>query len=253
MSSRGVKPEYPDSSCVVEIGPRVWWIGDASEGDFFQCNTYLIEQGDNSVLIDLGTIKTFSNVLCKINDIIPFNSVKYFICHSPAPNIVGVLSLVEQLVFRQDAFIVTHSLAKLLLQHYNFRYPFLTVEDKNWALELEDRTLEFCFTPHAHFSGAFTTYDPLSKLMFTGGVFCGFPRQFTLFARDVSYVHWMKRYHQQYMPSNEIMSYALSAIKQYDIEMIAPQHGSLISKELLPFIFEKLRTLDCGFSHFSKK
>lgn len=246
MSVIGEGLEKIDISHAVEIAPRVWWVGHVHENDDFQCHTYLIEQGENSVLIDPGSKVTFSHTLRKINDVIPFSSIKYFICQHQDPDITGAMPLVDQLVFRQDAVVVTHGRAKNLLRYYGFHIPFFTIEDNDWRLELEDRTLEFCFTPYAHFPGAFTTYDPVTKVMFTSDIFGGFTEEFSLFARDRSYVECMRPFHQHYMPSNEILSYALEAIEQYDIDLLAPQHGSIIRKDLIPLMIEELKKLDCG-------
>ena len=235
-----------DTNHAVEIAPRTWWVGHANDNEALQCHTYLIEQGEQSVLIDPGSKITFSNTLRKINEVIPFNHIKYFICHHQDPDITSVLTLIDQMVFREDVKVVTHSLAENLVQHYNFQMPFMAIDSNSWKLSLEDRTLQFCFTPYAHFPGAFTTYDPATKVMFTSDIFGGYSDHFALFAEDDSYLECMKPFHQHYMPSNEILLYALSAIGRYDIETIAPQHGSIIGKELIPTMMQGLKKLDCG-------
>ncbi|PIE36413.1 MAG: hypothetical protein CSA53_08065, partial [Gammaproteobacteria bacterium] len=59
LSSDGIK--NIDTSHAVEIADRIWWVGHVCESDSFQCHSYLIEQGDNSVLIDPGSKITFSS------------------------------------------------------------------------------------------------------------------------------------------------------------------------------------------------
>ena len=49
----------------IEISPRIWWVGHVLEEDVFQCHSYLIEQGDQSVLIDPGSLLTFPDTLKK--------------------------------------------------------------------------------------------------------------------------------------------------------------------------------------------
>ena len=43
-----------DLQHAIDLGNRVWWVGHYIPNDIFQCHVYLIEHGDNSVLIDPG-------------------------------------------------------------------------------------------------------------------------------------------------------------------------------------------------------
>ncbi|MCW8327671.1 diguanylate cyclase [Photobacterium sp. SDRW27] len=240
------KLENIDTNHAIELAPRVWWVGHVQEGDPFQCHVYLIEQGDQSILIDPGSKLTFANTLRKINEVIPFTSIKYFVCQHQDPDITGAIPLIEQLLCRDDAVVVTHWRTKMLLKHYGFAIPFWLIEDNDWQLELDDRTLSFCFTPYAHFPGAFTTFDPESGIMFSSDLFGGLTEEFSLFAEDEAYLECMKPFHQHYIPSNDILQYVLSEIEKYPMRMIAPQHGSIIPKHLIPYMIDGLKSLDCG-------
>ncbi len=46
---------YADKDKAIRIADRTWWVGHYLEDDSFQCHVYLIEQGDQSVLIDPGS------------------------------------------------------------------------------------------------------------------------------------------------------------------------------------------------------
>lgn len=246
MTGLEEKLENFDTNHAIELAPRVWWVGHVQEGDPFQCHVYLIEQGEQSILIDPGSKLTFANTLRKINEVVPFTSIKYFVCQHQDPDITGAIQLIDQLLCRDDAVIVTHWRTKMLLKHYDFGIPFWLIEENDWQLELDDRTLSFCFTPYAHFPGAFTTFDPKSGIMFSSDIFGGLTDEFALFAKDESYLECMKPFHQHYIPSNDILQYVLSEIEQYPMEMIAPQHGSIIPKRLIPYMIDGLKSLDCG-------
>ena len=85
-----------DTQHAVEIANRVWWVGHYLPGDKFQCHVYLIENGNESVLIDPGSQLTFDGTLRKIEEVMPFSQIRYFICHHQDPDIAGAMSLVEQ-------------------------------------------------------------------------------------------------------------------------------------------------------------
>jgi diguanylate cyclase (GGDEF)-like protein len=134
----------------------------------------------------------------------------------------------------------------MLIKHYGLRLPFWLVEDHAWKLPLEDRTLDFVFTPYAHFPGAICTFDPLSGVLFSSDIFGGLTPEFSLVAKDEQYFEAMRPFHEHYMPSRDILGYALQAIERCPVRIIAPQHGSIILEALVRFMIDKLKTLDCG-------
>jgi len=48
------------------------------------------------------------------------------------------------------------------------------------------------------------------------------------------------------MPSKDIFNYALNKIEKLDINLIAPQHGSLIKKKYISNLIRDMKNLDCG-------
>lgn len=215
-------------------------------GDPFQCHVYLIENGDQSLLIDPGSRLTFRYALDKIEAVIPFRSIRYFICQHQDPDITGALSLIDQLITRDDAEIVSHWRTNALLKHYGLALPLSCVEERHWQLDAGPRKLDFIFTPYLHFPGAFMTYDRESGVLFSSDIFGGFTPEWSLYARGESYFEEIRSFHEHYMPSREILFHALAKLDGYRLSLIAPQHGSLIRKELIAFMINRLKNLDCG-------
>ena len=114
-------------------------------------------------------------------------------------------------------------------------------------INYSNRELEFIFTPYAHFPGAFCTYDKKTGIVFSSDLFGGLTKEFSLYAKDVdSYFEAAKPFHKHYMPSKGVLDHALLQVQNTNLEMIAPQHGSIIKKELINPLIEKLKTLECG-------
>ncbi|MET0082294.1 MAG: diguanylate cyclase [Sedimenticola sp.] len=242
----GIHASQVDCSHAVEVAERIWWVGHANPGDHFQSHAYLIEQGDQSVLIDPGSPVTFAETLRKIEEVIPFSQVRYFICHHQDPDITAALPEIDARVSRQDALVVTHSRAEALVRHYGISIPFMRIEENRWSLQLDDRELRFVFTPYAHFAGAFCTFDTESRVLFSSDLFGGITEEFRLFAEDDSYIDAMCLFHEHYIPSREVMGFALTRIQEYPVKTIAPQHGSIIRGELVESCCNALRNMDCG-------
>lgn len=236
-----------DTGRAVEIGERVWWVGQYMPDDIFQCNAYLIERGDQSVLIDPGGHLTFEKVRAKVEEVIPFSNIRYFICHHQDPDITASLKLIEEVPgLHPEAAVVTHWRARALLKHYALKLPFIEVEESGWQLDLGGRLLLFVFTPYLHFPGAFCTFDVESGILFSSDIFGGMTRDWSLVARDESYFEDIRPFHEHYMPSREILLHGLLKIEELPVRMIAPQHGSLIYGGLISFVIGRLKQLDCG-------
>jgi diguanylate cyclase (GGDEF)-like protein len=229
----------------VEIADRVWWVGHVQD-DAFQCHTYLIEQGRQSVLIDPGSLLTFRHTLAKIEQIIPFEDVRYFVCQHPDPDITSALPAIDARLDRPDAMIVTHWRSRALIRHYNLRLPFWLVDEHDWQLALADRQLRFIFTPYAHYPGAFCSFDTRTAVLFSSDLFGGMTKRFALVAEDEDYFEAMRPFHEHYMPSRDILGYALARIEEHPVRLIAPQHGSIIPQALIRPILDRLRHLECG-------
>ena len=241
-----------DTQHAVEIADRVWWVGHYLPGDKFQCHAYLIENGNESVLIDPGSQLTFDGTLRKIEEVIPFSQIRYFVCHHQDPDVIGAMSLIEQKIEREDCLIITHWRVAALLKHYALKTPFWLIDENDWKLELGDRILRFIFTPYLHFPGAFCTFDNSSKILFSSDLFGAFTDDWSLFAKDESYFENIRPFHEHYMPSREILLHALLELERYPISMIAPQHGSIIKDSLVNYMIEKLKGLECGLYLVSK-
>ena len=232
----------------VLLAENIFWVGHVIPDDPFQCHVYLIVNGKESILIDPGSVITIETTVSKIEEHIPLQWIKYLICQHQDPDITGSIGWLEKQILRDDLQIVTHSRAVALLKHYQWSSPFYEIEKNDWKLETKTGlSLEFVFTPYLHFPGAFCTYEKKSKIMFSSDLFGGFTDSFSLFAEDMSYFEAMRPFHQHYMPANEILVHGLSAIEKYEMDMIAPQHGSIIPKSLIEPIINELKLLECGY------
>ena len=244
--------DQKDFKRAVEISQNIWWVGHYLENDSFQCHSYLIENGSNSVLVDPGSRLTFSHTLRKIEQIIPFSDIRYFIVHHQDPDITGALDIIDRINTREDSVILSHWRAIALLKHLDLKIPLECVEKMNWKLTAGKRKLQFIFTPYLHFPGAFCTFDPETGSLFSSDIAGGFTEGFSLFAENESYLESIKLFHEHYMPSREILASAVKKFKELPVKQILPQHGSIITEKLVPFFLDHLENLDCGLYLLTK-
>jgi diguanylate cyclase (GGDEF)-like protein len=232
----------------VEIADNIFWVGYNIPNDPFQCHVYLIRNDKESVLVDPGSKITYQETRRKIKQIINLNDIKYFIAHHQDPDIVSCMQDILDEIETKDRYLITHWRAWALLKHYNWGIELYEIEDHACKLKLNDRTLHFIATPYLHFAGAFCTFDDKTRTLFSSDIFGGFTDKFELFAKSADdYFEKMKPFHEHYMPSNIILNHGLDKIEEFQpINLIAPQHGSIIKKEFIKPVITKLRQLECG-------
>lgn len=233
-----------DTSKAVEIAEGVYWVGFHDEAAGFHCNPYLIVDGEEAVLIDPGSIPHYPLVLNKVVSVVELPKIRYIIAHHQDPDLCAAIPKFEEVINRPTS-VVTHTRAAVLIAHYGLKSDFYHVDREGWQLTLKSgRRLRFIFTPYLHFPGAFVTYDEKTRTLFTSDLFGAFSFDWHLYAGEY-YIEAMKAFHENYMPSREILASAMRKLKKLDIKLIAPQHGSLIDKNILEHI-EALENLECG-------
>ena len=230
----------------VELAPRVWWVSAPLPDGKFRCHVYLIEQGDQSVLIDPGSALTAEEVIRKVDSVIGLENVRWLVCSHPDPDIIGALPALVARGLHPEVSIVTHWRDEALIKHCGTLLKYWRIEEHDWRLELEDRMLRFVFTPYLHFAGAFVTFDETSRTLFSSDLFAGPSDDRSLFATSVAYFNSIRASHEHYMPSREILAHALAQLRELPIRRIAPQHGQVIPEDLVAPIMDLLEKLECG-------
>ncbi|MEA3373210.1 MAG: ATP-binding protein [Campylobacterota bacterium] len=241
-----LKPTDLDFTQPITIAPHIHWIGMYLENDPFQCHPYLIENGDESILVDPGSMLEFDAVVRKVQLITPLKNIKYIILHHQDPDLCASVPTIEKLIDRSDLLVITHSRMVPLVKHYLIKSDYYEI-DKNSHRLMTDNGLQLKFltTPYCHSPGAFVTYEPESKTLFSGDIFGGIEESWEFFAKE-DYFEKARQFHAEYMPSKDIFNYALSKIEKLDMELIAPQHGSIIQKPYIADLIGKMKGLDCG-------
>jgi two-component system, cell cycle response regulator len=250
MATRGDEARtLADGHVPIELAPRVWWVGSVKPDDLFQCHAYLVEAGDQSVLIDPGSGAAIDDVLAKVGQVIPLDHIRWVVCHHADPDIAAGLPQVRAALSRPDVELVTEWRAQTLLRHYGELFPYYLVEEHGWRLPLDaDRELRFVLTPYLHFPGAMCSWEPETGTLFSSDIFGGFTDGSELIARDGSYFDALRPFHEHYMPSKEILGAGLGRLRRAfrPIRMIAPQHGCVIPEPLVDEMFHRLEGLECG-------
>lgn len=227
----------------IEIAKNIYTVGGHDQNEFLQCNPYLIIDGDEAVLIDPGSVLDFEAVYRNVTSLVPIENIKYVVLHHQDPDFCSSVPLFEKMGAKFQ--VVTHWRTKTLVKYYGITSPYYIVNKNKFRLKLSSgRELDFIQTPYLHFSGAIATYDRETKTLFSSDLFGAFSSKWSLEA-DESYMERMKAFHEHYMPSNEIIRPVMEVFHGMEIDLVAPQHGSLIRNDIKRYIVA-LRELECG-------
>jgi len=230
----------------IELDDRTWWVGAAMADGTFQSNTYLIEQGDRSVVIDPGSSLCAEATADKINAVVGLRNVRWVVCSQPDVDKVAALPHLLARGLHPEASIVTHWRAHGALRRAGFDLPYRSIDDDRHRLELDDRTLQFLLTPYLRSAGAFATFDERSKVLFSSDLFGSFESGQSLFVDDTANIDAIQRFHEYSVASRDVLAHALLAVRAVAPRMIAPQHGRVIAQGFVDDAIDALEDLDCG-------
>ncbi len=230
---------------VTALSGGYYWVGNSQLTEDLLCNPYLLVEGDEGILFDPGSALDAKDVMAAVATILPLEKIRYVVLHHQDPDLAAALPYMEAAGMKFT--IVTHWRTWSLLRFYGITSPPYLVDEHEYTLRLSSgRTLQFIPTPYLHFPGAITTYDRQTKFLLSSDLFGAFSDRWSLYAGE-GYMEAMKRFHEHYMPSNEVLRPTMELISCLELEAILPQHGSII-KENIPSYIETLKNLECGLA-----
>lgn len=238
-----IRRDFMGSTRTIEITDGIYWVGGNDHNGGLHCNPYLIVDESEAVLIDPGSVLDFEYVFENVCSIVPLEKIKYVVLHHQDPDLCASVPLFEKK--GANFKIVTHWRTQTLVQYYGVKSNYYIVNENEFKLTLKSgRVLSFVQTPYLHFPGSIATYDNNTKTLFSSDLFGAFSFEWSLYAGN-DYMEKMKAFHEHYMPSNDILRPVMEVFLSMDISMIAPQHGSIINKNIKEYI-KALRDLECG-------
>ena len=249
-----------DTQPTVPSGPlrvreNCWMVGHRNPRSLLQCNTYVrsFDKGSRPihVCVDPGSQIDYPVIATNIEQLIgDVGELHSFSLNHQDPDVIGnaqylcdanpnISVLVTEDVWR----LAQHMLIRPAVVHYaNAARSKMTIigDYQRWQLVP---------TPFCHFRGAMAFYDPELRTLFSGDLFGGL-NQLGRVHFEATEADWMgiAQFHQIYMPTREALRYAIRQIQalQPAVEVIAPQHGHLITGDLVPLFMERMYELLVG-------
>jgi len=229
------------ATTIYEDGDHRWIMfgrdTDKSDG-IIDTNQYLIQSGDEAILLDPGGIELFAPMLSAVLKFVPAEQITHLFASHQDPDIISSLGLWDQAL--PNAKLYSPWLWESFIRHFGMeRIEFCAIPDEGLTLTLNIIQLQFVPAHYLHSSGNFHVYDPKAKILMSGDVGAAMePVDAPLWVDDMSsHSQKMRGFHQRWMPSNEAKLDWVRRVRNLDIDMMAPQHGRLFKP---PYIGEFL-------------
>ena len=228
---------------------RFVWLGldesDAEKGVL--TNQYLVVDGDDALLIDPGGYFVFERVLETVQEFIRPENIRGIFYSHQDPDVAGSLNLL--LDFFPNAKVYISSIWTRFLPHLTGAgesIDFIGLPDEGMEIRLGDSTLKAIPAHYLHSPGHFTLYDPTVRVLFTGDIGAAvFPKGvWYLFVEDFEeHTRLMEWFHRRFMACRRALDTWLSRVESLEIDVIAPQHGAIMTGENARRFLEWLRSL----------
>jgi len=239
----------------LRVRENCWMVGHRNPTSLLQCNTYVrsFEQGSSPihVCVDPGSQFDYSVIEANIGQLIgDVGELHSFSLNHQDPDVIGnahylceanpnISAMVTEDVWR----LAQHLLIKPARVH------FANVARSEMTIIGDHHRWQLVPTPFCHFRGAMAFYDIELRTLFTGDLFGGLNQlgRVHLEAQEEDWIG-IAQFHQIYMPTREALRYAIRQIKALDpaVEVIAPQHGHVITGDLVPVFMERMYDLLVG-------
>lgn len=236
------------------VAKDCWMIGYRNPASMLQCNTYLrIFSGPRQGIgfcVDPGSQFDAAVVEANLNALTGDEGPEYITVNHQDPDVTGNLPVLCRA--NPAATVMLTEDTWRLVQHLSVqpgKVLFPSAIGSRQQILPHGIAWQPVPTPFCHFRGAMAWYDIESRILFSGDLFGGLNQlgRVHLFAEEADW-QGIAQFHQIYMPSREILRYTIRQIRALTpaVLTIAPQHGHVITGDLVPLFLERMEQLLVG-------
>lgn len=240
------------STTLYESKHHRWIVFGRDEGKpdkIIDTNQYMILTKDQCFLMDPGGIELFSAMLAGILSHTELEKVTTLFASHQDPDIISSLGLWDKTI--PKAKLYAPWLWEGFIRHFGMEnIDYMPIKDEGMELRFDSVNLHFIPAHYLHSSGNFNVYDSEAKILMSGDIGAALESHDTpMFVEDfAAQVPKMQYFHQRWMPSNRAKKNWVARVRELDIAMMAPQHGSIFKGEAVEEFLEWFDNLDVGLA-----
>jgi flavorubredoxin len=188
-------------------------------------NAYLVEGTDKTVLIDTVDPPMTDVLMMQLADV---PRIDYIVSNHAEPDHSGAIPDVLR-SYPQATLLCSKRAVEVLVETLAIASDRIRVVEDGEKLELGGKTLEFLYTPWVHWPETMVTYLEQDRILFSCDLFGSHIASSDRFVVDEARVYEAaKRYFAEIMmPFRNHIRRHLDRLADYEIDIIAPSHGSI--------------------------
>ncbi len=213
-------------------------------------NEYLIVSDGEALAMDPGGTEVFSQVVGAFSEVISVSSISTIFGSHQDPDILSSLPLWQSLC--PDTRIYLPWMWASFVAHFDLSSAdqFVPVPDEGIEIPFRNgRNVELVPAHYCHSSGNYSLYDPLSRILFSGDIGAALmpDNDSDIFVTDFDeHTRYMKGFHERWMPSNRAKNDWVARVRELDIDMLCPQHGSIFVGDQVAMFLDWFEALEVG-------
>lgn len=198
------------------------------EGDAVPANQHLVVHGAAAMILDPGGHKVYSKVLAETMKQLSGAKLESIFLSHQDPDIVAAIN---GWLMTTDAVAYAPSIWTRFIPHFGLdrlvTSRLVGIPDAGQRLALGSVEMLALPAHYLHSCGNLHLYDPVSKILYTGDLGASMGTD-EIFVEDFeAHVPRMLGFHQRYMGSTAALRAWVKMVRTLEIDMIAPQHGSI--------------------------
>lgn len=214
-------------------------------------NQFLIIQQESAVLIDPGSGGVFGELYDAVSRHIDPAKIKFIFFSHQDPDVAGAIA---EWSVATSAKLVMSQLWTRFMGHYGLMDMdrLVALEDHGARIKFGNDFLQFIPAHFLHSPGNFSLYDSRSKILFSGDIGAAVLSPQNLNKRVDDFEEhraYLESFHRRYMASNRFCRAWVKCVRHHDIDVIAPQHGSLFRGEHAAQFLEWFEQVEGGLEH----
>ena len=213
-----------------------------------QANQHLIIDGNEGMILDPGGHKVYSKVLSETMSLLGGMNLRYIFLSHQDPDIVAA---VNGWLLTTDADAYVSKIWVRFVPHFGLdhlvEHRLKPIPDEGMIFNLGDAKLPVLPAHFLHGAGNFQVYDPVAKILYSGDLGASLGVS-DIYVKDFDeHLQYMDGFHRRYMASGKALRAWAAMVRELDIDIIAPQHGSIFKgREMVGRFIDWCEQLECG-------
>lgn len=221
---------------------------EEAEDRYLAVNQFLIIQKNHGILIDPGSESIFDVMYDAVERHIGIANLKFIFFSHQDPDVSGSIT---QWSVASPAKILISGLWTRFMSHYGLldMERISAIPDNGAKISYGEDFLQFIPAHFLHSPGNFSLYDSRARIVFSGDIGAAVMSPLEVYKEVVDFdAHQplLEGFHKRYMAGNRFIRQWVKLVRNYPVDIIAPQHGALFRSENVQRFLAWFETLECA-------